>query len=96
MAHGLEVRRQDGTISLSTEDTITRYIDYFTVGKNTSGSKTYADLVNQDVVAMARNLDGIWFAHYVIVVGNTVHWGRGTIPSDWAVGPSGITVIAVG
>jgi hypothetical protein len=96
MSYGLEVYKEDGSISLSSEDSLTRFIEYFVVGQDTSGSKTYPGLAGQSIVVMSHNLDGYWFVHRTWVVGNTIYWGRGTVPSDWYVGPTGLTVIAVG
>jgi len=96
MGYGLEVYRQNGSVAVSTNDRLTRYIDYFTVARDSAGSKSYPGLEGQELQAMTHNLDGYWFTHRVNVVGYTVYWGRGTVPDDWEVGPTGITVMGVG
>jgi len=96
MAYGLEVFGHNGTVTVSANDSLTRYVEYFIVGKDSAGSKSYPELEGQNLQIMPHNLDGNWFTHRVNVTGYTVYWGRGNVPAEWDVGPTGITVMAVG
>ena len=93
MAYGLQVYSQNGQLVVGNSDLITRLVDYFVVGTNSSGSKSYSLPGGTVLWATVKPLNG-WSVHKVTFSGNTVYWNKQAYPDD--TGPSGITVIAVG
>lgn len=94
MSYGLEVYDAGGNLTLSTSDKLTRFIDYFVVGENSSGSRSYPELSGATIWATGKNIGGV-FAHKVTFSGTTVYWESRQLV-DFDTGPTGITVMAVG
>jgi hypothetical protein len=96
MAYGLEVYGLNGELVVRYTDKLTRFIDYFVVGMNSSGSKSYPELVGQELLASNTVTGSGVGPHNVIVSGYTVSWNRGNTPTQYDVGATGITIVAVG
>jgi hypothetical protein len=95
MGYGLEVYRANGSLSLKTGDTLTRFIDSFDVGVNSTGSKDYPNLSGQKLIASAREIGGGIGPPYLSVSGTTVSWSSQRSHS-YDISSANITVIAVG
>jgi hypothetical protein len=99
MTAGVEVYDSSGGLVVSYTDKITRLIDTFTVGADSSGSKTYPDLSSPILWAGAVTLGGSYtFTHKYWFVGNTIYW---SLPyssgfSSVTTGPTKFTVMASG
>jgi hypothetical protein len=91
MAHGLETYSDDGNLVVRANDKLTRYVDYFVVGENSSGSKSYPQIAGSTIWATGKNLGSI-ATHKVTFSGTTVYWEKHWVLDS---GPTGITVIAV-
>lgn len=91
MPYGLEVYDAGGGLTLSTSDKLTRFIDYFVVGENSSGSRSYPELSGATIWATGKNL-GDTGTHRVTFSGTTVSWEKHWVLDS---GPTGITVMAV-
>lgn len=93
MSYGLEVYDAGGGLTLSTSDKLTRFIDYFVVGVNSSGSRSYPQLAGATIWATGKSTGA--FSHKVTFSGTTVYWADKGY-ADYDTGPTGITVMAVG
>lgn len=91
MPYGLEVYDASGGLMLSTSDKLTRFIDYFVVGENSSGSRSYPALSGATIWATGKNLGEVG-THRITFSGTTVYWEKHWVLDS---GPTGITVMAV-
>lgn len=93
MSYGLEVFDAGGSLTLSTSDKLTRFIDYFVVGENSTGSRSYPELSGSTIWAVGKNF-GEAFIHRISFSGTTIYWESQNF-SDFDTGPTGIVVMAV-
>lgn len=91
MAYGLQVYDASGNLVVGYTDKLTRFIDYFVVGENSSGSKSYPQLAGSTIWATGKTFGDI-ATHKVWFDGTTVYWDRHWVLDS---GPTGITVMAV-
>lgn len=83
MPVGLEVFNPQGALRVSLTTPMARVIETFTVGGQTSGSKTYT--VNNNIHAVCTAVSGYLLPPKISVSGKTVSW----VPSSSTSGSSG-------